>query len=65
MLVRAPLWYIVGWDTQKDALRLFRMDRVRSPRVLEDAPFRRRPIQALQPLRGKATSASALGEASD
>lgn len=44
LLVRAPLWYIVAWDTLKDAVRLFRMDRIRSPRVLEDAPFARRAL---------------------
>jgi predicted DNA-binding transcriptional regulator YafY len=60
MLVRAPLWYILAWDSQKAALRLFRMDRVRSPRVLEDKPFVRRPVQALSPSRGQARPADAL-----
>jgi predicted DNA-binding transcriptional regulator YafY len=60
MLVRAPLWYVVAWDSQKAALRLFRMDRIRSPRALEDSPFVRRPVKALSPLRGRAKSANDL-----
>lgn len=44
VLVRAPLWYIIAWDTEKDAARLFRMDRIRSVQVLQDRRFGRRPI---------------------
>jgi predicted DNA-binding transcriptional regulator YafY len=44
MLVRAPLWYVMAWDTQKDAMRLFRMDRIHTARAIEDAPFVRRPL---------------------
>lgn len=46
MLVRAPLWYIVAWDTAKDAMRLFRMDRIQCPCVLDDAPFEPRAVKA-------------------
>lgn len=35
LLVRAPLWYIVAWDIAKDAPRLFRMDRIRAPRITD------------------------------
>jgi predicted DNA-binding transcriptional regulator YafY len=29
LLVRPPIWYVIGWDTDKDAPRLFRADRIR------------------------------------
>jgi predicted DNA-binding transcriptional regulator YafY len=60
MLVRAPLWYILAWDSEKGALRLFRMDRIRGPRVLEDMPFARRSVHTLNPIRGQARPADAL-----
>jgi predicted DNA-binding transcriptional regulator YafY len=47
LLVRAPLWYIVAWDTKKDEPRTFRMDRIRSPVVLYEAPFLPRPFDLL------------------
>ncbi|MCP4960471.1 MAG: WYL domain-containing protein [Actinomycetia bacterium] len=34
LLVRAPLWYVIAWDTAIDKPRLFRSDRIRSPHVL-------------------------------
>jgi predicted DNA-binding transcriptional regulator YafY len=45
VLVRAPLWYIVAWDLDKDAARLFRMDRVRRPVVQAEVSFLPRPIE--------------------
>lgn len=33
LLVRAPLWYVIAWDTDVDDARLFRADRIRSPHV--------------------------------
>lgn len=33
LLVRAPLWYVIAWDTSIDEPRLFRADRIRSPHV--------------------------------
>jgi predicted DNA-binding transcriptional regulator YafY len=44
LLVRAPVWYIVAWDTMKDEPRTFRMDRITSPVVLDEAPFAPRPF---------------------
>jgi predicted DNA-binding transcriptional regulator YafY len=35
LLLRAPLWYIIAWDRDKQAARLFRADRIARPRVLE------------------------------
>jgi len=34
LLVRAPIWYVIGWDTAVAEPRLFRADRIRSPHVL-------------------------------
>jgi len=36
LLVRAPLWYVIGWDTAINEARLFRADRIRSPHVLAE-----------------------------
>ena len=47
LLVRAPLWYVVAWDTQKDEPRTFRMDRMTSPTVLDEVPFLARPFDDL------------------
>lgn len=38
LLVRAPLWYMLAWDVDKDAPRVFRMDRIASAEVT-DRPF--------------------------
>jgi len=43
LLVRPPLWYVVAWDLDKDAARLFRVDRVRHP-VVSESSFGPRPI---------------------
>ena len=45
LLVRAPLWYIIASDLDKDAARIFRMDRVRQPLVQTDVNFLPRPIE--------------------
>jgi predicted DNA-binding transcriptional regulator YafY len=42
LLLRAPLWYIIAWDPEKEAARLFRADRIAKPRVHE-ATFAPRP----------------------
>ncbi len=34
LLVRAPMWYVIAWDTVVEEPRLFRADRIRSPHVL-------------------------------
>src|SRR5262245_37306082 len=44
LLVRAPLWYVIAWDAGKDSPRLFRMDRIRRARVVEDQRFALRPL---------------------
>lgn len=33
LLVRAPMWYVIAWDTAIEQARLFRADRIRSPHV--------------------------------
>jgi predicted DNA-binding transcriptional regulator YafY len=42
LLVRLPLWYIVAWDVDRNAPRLFRADRIRRPAVT-DQTFHPRP----------------------
>jgi len=34
LLVRPPRWYVLAWDTAKNAPRLFRADRISTPAVL-------------------------------
>lgn len=43
LLVQVPLWYVLAWDLDKDAARMFRMDRVSRPRVLPEVTFAPRP----------------------
>jgi predicted DNA-binding transcriptional regulator YafY len=33
LLVRQPLWYVIAWDTGKNAPRLFRADRISAPAI--------------------------------
>lgn len=47
LLVRAPLWYIIAWDTAIDEPRLFRADRIRSPHMLAQT-FVPRPHELVQ-----------------
>jgi predicted DNA-binding transcriptional regulator YafY len=49
LLVRAPIWYVIGWDSRRDAPRTFRMDRIRSP-VADDATFAPRPLSVFDEL---------------
>lgn len=42
LLVRVPHWYAIAWDLDREAPRLFRSDRVRSPQ-LTDHTFTSRP----------------------
>ncbi len=46
LFVRSPLWYVVAWDRGRDAARSFRMDRIRRPRVDDDATFSLRRMDA-------------------
>jgi len=41
MLVLSPVWYLVGYDPDKDAFRHFRMDRIGNASVLDET-FRRK-----------------------
>jgi predicted DNA-binding transcriptional regulator YafY len=51
LLVQSPIWYVLAWDVDKAAARMFRMDRISRPRVLRELPFRPDPevIWALLP----------------
>lgn len=39
LLVETPAWYLLTRDAQSGQPRMFRMDRIRSPKVLIDRPF--------------------------
>lgn len=47
LLLRAPLWYIIAWDQNRGAPRLFRADRIRRP-ALTDARFVPRPHELVR-----------------
>lgn len=36
LLVRPPLWYVIGWDHGRDAFRYFRADRMAEPQLTEE-----------------------------
>lgn len=44
MLVLPPLWYLVGWDLNRQGFRHFRMDRISRPEIVADRTFRRRHV---------------------
>jgi len=44
ILVRAPFWYVIAWDPNRQALRLFRMDRIDTPKALQNESFQPRPF---------------------
>lgn len=46
LLINAPAWYLLAWDTDKAAPRCFRLDRMRSASALAEH-FARRPAAAL------------------
>ena len=44
MLILPPLWYLVAWDPARKNFRHFRMDRIRTPEIVEGMTFRRRHV---------------------
>ncbi|PIB26838.1 ArsR family transcriptional regulator [Amylibacter kogurei] len=44
MLILPPLWYLVGWDPDRNDFRHFRMDRISNPQAVPDTNFRRRHV---------------------
>lgn len=42
LLVEPPVWYILSWDLERRAARMFRMDRIRKPVLLTGTTFRPR-----------------------
>jgi predicted DNA-binding transcriptional regulator YafY len=44
MLILLPLWYLVGWDREREAFRHFRMDRISQPMAVAGTRFRRRHV---------------------
>ncbi len=39
LLVEAPVWYVLAWDLEKQGARMFRMDRIAKPRLLNTEAF--------------------------
>jgi predicted DNA-binding transcriptional regulator YafY len=54
LLVQHPVWYVVAWDLDKEAGRLFRMDRISRPRVLEHVRFSPRADKLVRELAAEA-----------
>lgn len=44
MLILLPLWYLVGWDPEREDFRHFRMDRIGQPEAVAGTRFRRRHV---------------------
>ncbi len=49
LLVQVPAWYVLGLDVARDLPRMFRLDRMSRPAVLEQA-FTPRPFTVFEPL---------------
>lgn len=45
LLLNAPVWYVVGWDRNREAARTFRVDRMRRAQM-EDEAFALRPASS-------------------
>ncbi|MEN0064618.1 MAG: WYL domain-containing protein [Myxococcota bacterium] len=48
LVLHAPIWYILSWDLEKDARRLFRMDRIAAPQC-GDALAENHPLADVLP----------------
>ena len=44
MLILPPLWYLVGWDPEREDFRHFRMDRISAPEVVAERRFHPRHV---------------------
>lgn len=44
LLVRPPVWYVVGFDPLKGDFRNFRMDRINNPALVDGSKFRRKTV---------------------
>lgn len=44
LLILPPLWYLVGWDPERQDFRHFRMDRISAPEPVPESSFRRRHV---------------------
>ncbi|MEQ1508159.1 MAG: WYL domain-containing protein [Myxococcota bacterium] len=50
LLVQVPAWYVLGVDLDREAPRMFRMDRIDRATVLDVVPFVPRPVEVLAAL---------------
>lgn len=44
MLILPPLWYLIGWDSDRADFRHFRMDRITKPETVHASSFRRKHV---------------------
>lgn len=49
LLLQAPAWYLLAYDLERDAPRMFRLDRMAEPR-LGERDFLPRPLSVFEPL---------------
>lgn len=49
LLAQVPAWYLLAQDLDRRAPRMFRLDRIRAPRLLEER-FTPRPLAVFEPL---------------
>ncbi len=57
LVLHAPAWYVAAWDLDKDASRMFRMDRIRAP-VSGEALTTQHPLADVTALRCVETEAA-------
>jgi predicted DNA-binding transcriptional regulator YafY len=48
LLLRAPFWYLIGWDRERNGPSLFRMDGIRSARLVAGETFQKRGLNVLR-----------------
>ncbi len=47
LLLNYPIWYLIGWDHARNAVRSFRCDRIVSAEI-QETPFRLRPFREFE-----------------
>ena len=59
LLIQPPVWYLLAHDLDREAPRMFRLDRVQRP-ALGSCAFRPRPLDVFRVLLDEAVGAEAL-----
>jgi predicted DNA-binding transcriptional regulator YafY len=50
ILLQWPVWYVLAWDLRREGPRMFRMDRMRRVRRLDDVTILLRPVEVVEAL---------------